>query len=175
MPPKRVADEQGLLVAVLQTLLGIERRLEEVLPLHANNAYDVQFRHGIERHAAETRQHVLNLETALRVLGTDPEALSSPGFEGLEREHACERESLVGAALDELSDLVVLAHTARIEHLEIAEYELAVPAAEILGEADVLELLAANLEDERRMLDEGKAVSHRLTSALALARTRVGA
>ena len=168
-----VADGRDLLLAELQTLLGLERRLEGVLPLWASQAYDVQTRHGIERHAAETRQHVLNLETALRVLGAEPEALPSPGFEGLEDRHARDRESLVNASRDDLSDLVLLAHTARVEHLEIAEYEVAAQTAEILAEGDVVDLLAANLEDERRMLDEGRAVSHRLTSALA--RARVGA
>jgi ferritin-like metal-binding protein YciE len=169
----RVGDERDLLVAALQTLLGIERRLEGVLPVYATQASDVQTRRGLERHADETRQHVLNVETALRVLGAEPEALASAAFEGLERQHALERDSLVSAALSELSDLVLLAYAARIEHLEIAEYEVAAQTAEILGEADVVELLSANLDDERRMLDEGEAVSHRLASALA--RVRVGA
>ena len=169
----RLGDAHDLLVAELQTLLGIERRLEELLPLYAGEAHDVQTRQGIERHAAETRQHVLNLETALRVVGADPEAVSSLGLEGLERQHARERESVVDAALGDLSDLVLLGHAGRLEHLEIAVYESAALKAEILGEEDIVHLVSANLEDERRMLDEGHAVSHRLASALA--RARVGA
>ena len=173
MALRRVGDERDLLVAGLQTLLAIERRLEDVLPFYATQAFDVQARRGFERHAAETRQHVLTVETALRVLGADPEALASAAFEGLERQHGRERESLVSAAPSELSDLVLLTHAARIEHLEIAGYESAAQTTEILGEGDVVELLSANLDDERRMLDEGQAVSHRLASALA--RARVGA
>jgi ferritin-like metal-binding protein YciE len=169
----RLGDVRDLLVAELQTLLGIERRLEELLPLYASHAYDVQARHGIERHATETRQHVLNLETSLRVVGADPEAISSLGLEGLERQHARERASVVDAALGDLSDLVLLGHAGRLERLEIAAYESAAQKAEILGEEDVVDLLSANLEDERRMVDEGQAVSHRLVSALG--RARVGA
>ena len=168
----RLTDQQALFVLRLRTLLGIEERLEQVLPLLAGEVTDVQLRRGLERHLGETRQHVLNLETALRALAQARSVHESIPLQGLEREHADRVADLWPEAPSELHDLVVVETAAHIEHLEIGSYEAAHQQAELLGEEDAAELLYANLEEELAMLDEGKAISHRLGSMLLQARLR---
>ena len=168
----RIADERALLVLELRVLLGVEERLDLVLARLAGECQDVQLRRGLERHRRETAQHALHLETALRVLGENPASLEPPSLEGLEREHAETLAGVPAGTAPEVGDLVVSGSGARIEHYEISSYEAALEKAELLGEEDVGELLHGNLDDERRMLDEGRAVSHRLASTLRRRRAR---
>jgi ferritin-like metal-binding protein YciE len=167
-----ITDERALFVLRLRTLLGIEHRLAHVLPSLAGEATDVQLRHGLERHVAETRRHLLNVETALRSLGEEPSPHASVALQGLERAHAERVAALWSEAPPELHDLVVAETGAHLEHLEIGSYQAAHQQAELLGEEDAAELLHSNLEEERAMLDEGEAVSHRLASTLVHARLR---
>lgn len=167
---RSITDQRALLVLRLRTLLGIERRLAHVLPSLAGEAIDVQLRHGLERHVAETHRHLLNVETALRSLGEEPSAHESVALQGLEREHEVRVAALWSEAPSELHDLVVAETGAHIEHLEIGSYQASHQQAELLGEEDAADLLHANLEEERAMLDEGEAVSHRLASTLVHAR-----
>ncbi len=162
-----VEDLRGLLVLELELLLAVESRLVDLLPQLAEDATDVQLRKGIERHAAETREHARNLETTLLAVGAEPAGGTVPELEDLELRYREELRMVSTAAPAELRDLALAGNGAAIEHLEIAGYESALPKAELLGLEEVVELLQVNLDDERRMLDEGESVSHRLASALA--------
>jgi ferritin-like metal-binding protein YciE len=51
---------------------------------------------------------------------------------------------------------------ARIEHYEIASYEGLIAMAKGMGETKAARLLEGNLDDERSMLRDGKAVARRL-------------
>ncbi|HEX5469364.1 MAG TPA: DUF892 family protein [Gaiellaceae bacterium] len=167
-----VTDQRTLFMLRLEALLGIELRLEQLLPALAEEVADVQLRRGLERHVAETRQHRLNLETAFHVLGEEPSAREPLALQGLERDHAERVASLWAEASWELHDLVVAETGAHIEHLEIGSYEAARQQAELLDAEDAAELLQANLAEELAMLDEGKAISHRLASTLVHERLR---
>jgi ferritin-like metal-binding protein YciE len=162
-----VVDLAGLLVLELEKLLAVEQRLVALLPRLAAEATDVQLQKGIERHAAETREHAKNLEAALRALGAEPGESPTPELQGLELGYRAEVERMSTAAPGELGDLALTRNGAAFEHLEIAGYESALQKAELLGLDAIVELLEGNLDDERRMLDEGESVSHRLASALA--------
>ena len=162
-----VDDLHGFLALELDVLLGVEERLATVLPRLGAAATDVQLRAEIERHAVETGQHSRNVETALRAAGVEPAARPPTALAGLESQYTDELAALSAAASVDLRDLALARHGAMVEHLEIAAYESALQKAELLALDDAVELLEANLDDERRMLDAGKSVSHRLASALA--------
>jgi len=159
----------GLLILELEMLLAVESRLAVLLPRLATDATDAQLRTGIERHAAETDEHAQNLETALRTMGLESAGRQSTALDGLEVRYREELAALP-AAPAQVRDLAVAGHGAVLEHLEIAGYEAALQKADLLALDTMVELLEANLDDERRMLDEGESVSHRLASGLARAR-----
>jgi ferritin-like metal-binding protein YciE len=61
---------------------------------------------------------------------------------------------------------------ARTEHYEIAAYEGLVTMAEAMGEAEVVELLTDNLEQEMTALEKLKTIGKRLAQDGAKQQTR---
>ena len=85
------------------------------------------------------------------------------GFKGLKREHA----KLKGESSSELADLVAVGAAARTESYEIAAYEVLRRVAKGLGEEKAVELLDANLKDEKETLRKVEKIATRLSNEIS--------
>jgi ferritin-like metal-binding protein YciE len=125
---------------------------------------DDEFRNGLEEHLKQTRQHVANVERVFASLDEEPEVEPCLGFEGLKKEH----EKMVDETVSTLIDLVDLGAAARTESYEIAAYEaLRRRMAKGLGEDQAVDLLDANLKDEKETLREVERIATRLSKESA--------
>jgi len=156
-----ITSPRELFLHELGDILYVERALaDETLPKLIAEVNDEEFRSGLEKHLEQTRKHVANVESVFEALGEEPETEPCLGFEGLKKEH----DKMVEESSDALIDLVDVGAAARTECYEIAAYESLRRMAKGLGESKAVELLDANLKDEKETLREVEKIATRLSN-----------
>ena len=159
-----ITTPRELFLHELGDILYVERELvAEALPKLISEVQDDEFRNGLEEHLKQTRQHVANVERVFASLDEEPEVEPCLGFEGLKKEH----EKMVDETVSTLIDLVDLGAAARTESYEIAAYEALRRMAKGLGEDQAVELLDANLKDEKETLRQVERIATRLSKESA--------
>jgi ferritin-like metal-binding protein YciE len=159
-----ITTPRELFLHELGDILYVERALaDEALPKLIGEVHDEEFRTGLEKHLKQTQQHVANVESVFESLDEEPKVEPCIGFDGLKREH----EKMVGETASALIDLVDVGAAARTENYEIAAYESLRRMAKGLGEDKAVELLDANLKDEKETLREVEKIATRLSNEIA--------
>lgn len=159
-----IATPRDLFLHELGDILYVERALvNEALPQLIDEVQDEELRQALESHLEETRTHVKNVEKVFAVFGETPTVEPCIGFEGLKKEHA----KLVSESSSDLIDMVDLGAAARTENYEIAAYEGLRRMAKAMGEDDAVELLDANLAQEKEALRLVEKISTRVSNESA--------
>lgn len=159
-----IATPRDLFLHELGDILYVERALvDEALPQLIDEVQDEELRQALESHLEETRTHVKNVEKVFEVFGETPTVEPCIGFEGLKKEHA----KLVSESSSDLIDMVDLGAAARTENYEIAAYEGLRRMAKAMGEDDAVELLDANLAQEKEALRLVEKISTRVSNESA--------
>ena len=160
MSSTQMSDPRDLFLHELGDVLYAEQTLVKVLPKLQEEASDEELAQGFGEHLEETRQHVKNVQQAFEELGETAKAEKCPGIEGLKKEHD-EFVANESPSPDVLNAFLTGAG-ARTEHYEIAAYEGLVTMAQAMGEDKVVELLTANLEQEKKALQKIQTIGKRL-------------
>lgn len=105
-------------------------------------------RKAVSHHQTETRQQIRNIEKVFSQLGEEPEQTSCHAAEGLKEEHNSLKEEDPSPEVLELGNL---AGASKTEHYEIASYTMLVQMARDLDEREAVDLLKANLVQEKEM------------------------
>ena len=156
-----IQDPRQLFLHELGDILYVERALaDEALPMLIEEVEDPEFKSGLQKHLRQTRRHVVNVEKVFEILGETPHQEECIAFEGLKKEH----EELSKESASSLIDLVDLGAAARTENYEIAAYEGLRRMAKGLGRDDAVELLDANLADEKEALREVEKIATRISN-----------
>jgi ferritin-like metal-binding protein YciE len=164
----QITNPRELFLHELGDILYVERALaNEVLPKLISEVQDTEFKEALEQHLEQTRGHMTNLKKVFEELGEAPHAEECIGFEGLKAEH----DKLVEESSPDLIDSVDLGAAARTENYEIAAYEGLRRMAKAMGEDRAVDLLDANLKEEKEALRLVEKISTRVSneSAKALA------
>lgn len=164
MAATKLTDPRELLVHDLRSMLRVEKQLAKALPRMQKAAIDEELSERIATHIDETKRQIENLEQAFKELGARPRQGQAAGIDALEQEFK-ESTRSVGK---ELSDVVTLGVSARVEHYEIGAYENLIEIARALGERKVAQLLRDNLKEEKEMLRDGQKVAKRLGKEAAV-------
>ena len=111
----------------------------------AEAATDGDLVETFNRHLSETENHVGNLEQVFDVLGHKPSKIDVEAIRGLiaDAEWAIDQDSEKAVL-----DAMLIAAALYIEHYEIAGYTTATNWANLLGYAEIEDLLAENLTEE---------------------------
>jgi ferritin-like metal-binding protein YciE len=156
-----ITSPKELFLHELGDILYVERALaEKTLPKLIDEVQDAEFKSGLQKHLEQTRKHVENVEQVFRSLDQEPKAETCIGFEGLKKEH----EKMIEESSPSLVDLVDLGAAARTENYEIAAYESLRRMAKALGEDQAVDLLDANLQDEKETLREVEKIATRVSN-----------
>jgi ferritin-like metal-binding protein YciE len=159
-----ITTPRELFLHELGDILYVERALaDEALPKLIGEVQDAEFRTGLEKHLKQTQRHVANVESVFESLDEVPEVEPCVGFNGLKQEH----EKMVVETASALIDLVDVGAAARTESYEIAAYESLRRMAKGLGEEKAVQLLDANLKDEKETLREVEKIATRLSNEIA--------
>ena len=141
-----------------------ETLADKTLPKLIGEVQDAEFKQGLEKHLARDASACERTSSrSSSSLGEEPKAEPCLGFEGLKKEHA----KLIEETSTSLVDLVDLGAAARTENYEIAAYEALRRMAKGLGEEKAVELLDANLQQEKEALREVEKIATRISNESA--------
>src|SRR5215472_10409341 len=137
---------QQLYVEQLKDLYNAETQLVKALPKMAKAAKSEALREGFEQHLEQTRGHVQRLEQIFEAMNESPKGRKCAGMQGLVKEG---EEVLDENSDSEALDAGLIAAAQRVEHYEIAGYGSVRTFAELLGEAEAVDLLQQTLSEEK--------------------------
>jgi ferritin-like metal-binding protein YciE len=151
-----VSNPRDLLLAQLSELLWIERTLfASVLPSVHDDAQSPELQQALTAHRAETREHCVRLEEAIRSCGAEPASARSASLEAMAAQHEEEAKAIVNRTL---RDVFHCAGVARTEHFELAAYDAAIR----LADRDCARLLQRNRDEDEQALKEIEKLAARL-------------
>ncbi len=139
---------EALLVRHLQDLLDAEAQLVKALPKIAAAANAQPLKVAIEKHLAETEQHVQRLHEVFALVGVSAEAQRCKGMAGLLAEGDETIEEGADSGDDASADLALIAAAQKVEHYEISAYGTARTLAAQLALPLVAQLLSKTLAEE---------------------------
>jgi ferritin-like metal-binding protein YciE len=155
-----LANPRDLLLQQLSELLWIERTLfAEVLPALHDDAHAPELQQALTAHRAQTREHCVRLEAAIRALGAEPAAASSQALAATAEQHEREAPALTDRRL---RDVFHCAGAMRTEHLELAAYDAAI----LLADGECRALLERNREEDADALREIERLATALRQSL---------
>ena len=156
-----ITTPRELFLHELGDILYVERKLaDETLPKLISEVRDDEFKAALEDHLDQTRGHVTNVEQVFDELGEEAAAEKCLGFEGLKAEH----DKMLEETSSDLIDSVDLGAAARTENYEIAAYEGLRRMAKALGEDKAVDLLDANLAQEKEALRLVEKIATRVSN-----------
>jgi ferritin-like metal-binding protein YciE len=159
-----ITTPRELFLHELGDILYVEQQLaEKTLPMLIEEVRDSEFRDALDEHLTQTKTHVTNVEQVFELLGEEPKPEQCIGFEGLKSEH----DKMVEESAAELIDSVDLGAAARTENYEIAAYEGLRRMAKAMGEEEAVDLLDANLADEKETLRVVERIATRISNESA--------
>jgi ferritin-like metal-binding protein YciE len=155
-----LSEPRQLFLHRLGDVLAAEKTIVQMLPRLQQQARDEKLSQGFKKHLDQSRKHVENVEKVFREFGAQPEVRSSPGIEGIRREH----DQSVGDVSPQMADLFAAGAATTGEHYEIARYEGLITMAKALGKPQAARLLETNMKQDQKMLTETKAIVRRLAN-----------
>lgn len=139
-------NEQAFLKQ-LQALWSAEKMLTEAMPLLIKKAGNLGLQKNLAMHLAETDQHKVAIEAICKQLGYAHEGEENGDLKKiLEEGQRMMDEATGGEALD----AAIITGAIKVEHYEIAQYQIAGDAAEALGYEGIAKRLRLTLEEERQ-------------------------
>src|SRR5690606_36481640 len=104
----------------LKDLYWAEKHLTKALPKMRKAATSMELQEAIDKHLAQTEEHVERIETVFEMLGRTAQAKKCDAMEGLIKEG----ESIVEETEDGsmTHDVGIIAAAQKMEHYEIASY-----------------------------------------------------
>lgn len=136
---------EKLFVNELKDLYSAENQITKALPKMAKAATSNELRAAFESHLKETEGQVQRLERIFEILGKAPGGKSCKGMKGVLEEGS---EVLEETEEGEVRDAAMISAAQRVEHYEMAGYGAVRAYAELLGQAEIAQLLQQTLEEE---------------------------
>jgi ferritin-like metal-binding protein YciE len=151
---KDIKTMNDLFLHTLQDIYYAEQQIVKNLPDMVKKASDAQLKSGFETHLRENETQVKRLEQVFQKLGVQAKGVDCPAIDGILKE-----AKEVPGEVDDKSvlDAALIAAGQAVEHYEMTRYGTLIAWAQQLGKNDVVNLLQANLEEE-------KATDKKLTS-----------
>jgi len=158
--PERLTTPEEIFSFKLGAALTMEKTILGMLEDLEQNAQREELKELFSEHAAETTQHVANIEKSFALLGEEAKPSPCPAIDGLKEEGT----SAIAMTDNSIVDAVLLAGAGETEHHEIGVYETLVTNAEARGAADVAELLKQNLQQEQAALEKVKTMGKKIST-----------
>jgi ferritin-like metal-binding protein YciE len=142
-----IASLKDLFIHQLKDIYFAERRLVDELPKMSAMANGPELRDAFDRHLAETKQHVEQLQRVFALIKVPPAGEKCDALEGILKES----ESLLVQIDDGATrDVALLASAQAVEHYEINRYGTLITWAEDLGFGEAAKVLRENMKQEKQ-------------------------
>jgi ferritin-like metal-binding protein YciE len=130
----------------LKDIYWAEKALIKAIPKMIKNATSEELIEALENHLAETEEQVKRAEQVFELLGKKATAKKCEAMAGLIKEA---EEIMEECETGAICDAGIISAAQKVEHYEIATYGTLRQFAETLGLDDAVELLQANLDEEK--------------------------
>lgn len=162
--PDKLVNPRDLLLQQLSELLWIERKLFfEIIPAVHDGAHAPELQQALTAHRTETRTHCVRIEDAVRSIGAEPAAASSPPLDDMKKQHEEHAQQITHRVL---RDVFHCAGVVRTEHYELACYDPAIRLARELGHKECVRLLEQNRDEDADALKKIEKLAAKLQDGL---------
>ena len=132
----------------LKDIYWAEKVLTKTLPKMVKNASSPELVNSLKNQLSETHEHVSRLEKIFETTGIAPIAKKCDAMQGILKEtNGLIKETDIGA----VRDAGLIAADQKVKHYEITTYGTLHAFAKTLGEEKAANLLAMNLDEEKKM------------------------
>jgi ferritin-like metal-binding protein YciE len=141
-----VKTMEDLFVDTLKDIYYAEKHILKALPAMIKKAGRKQLKEALETHRKETEGQVDRLERVFKLMDVPARGKKCDAIEGIIAEA---KEHMEDIEDPEVLDAGMIGSAQAVEHYEITRYGTLIAWAKQLGRDDAIELLAANLEEEK--------------------------
>jgi ferritin-like metal-binding protein YciE len=143
---KKTKELQDLFHDTLKDIYFAEKKILTALPKMAKAAQNEDLKAAFEKHEAETEEQVSRLEQVFKLIDEKPQGKNCPAIVGIiEEGQEIIKEYKGSPALD----AGLLSAAQSVEHYEITRYGTLSTWASELGLNEAVELIEANLSEEK--------------------------
>ena len=140
-------EMKKLMVEQLRDAYSAEKQALRAMPRMMKKATSQSLRDALQMHVEQTEGQIERLEKALELMGSKPGRKVCEGMRGIIEEGQSELEDHDKGPL---MDVLITAAQQRVEHYEIASYGTMAALAKAAGQAEVAQLLAQTLQEEKQ-------------------------
>jgi ferritin-like metal-binding protein YciE len=144
--PMTVKTMEDLFVETLKDIYYAEKHILKALPGMVKKAGAKQLKDALETHRKETENQVDRLEQVFKLFDVSPRGKKCEAIEGIIAEA---KEHMEDIEDPEVLDAGMIGAAQAVEHYEITRYGTLIAWAKQLGKDDAIELLQANLDEEK--------------------------
>ena len=137
---------EDLFVETLKDIYYAEKHILKALPGMVKKAGSKKLKEALEGHRRETEGQVDRLDQVFRLFDLSPRGKKCQAIEGIIAEA---KEHMEDIEDPEVLDAGMIGSAQAVEHYEITRYGTLIAWAKQLGRDDAIELLEANLEQEK--------------------------
>jgi ferritin-like metal-binding protein YciE len=141
-----VKTMEDLFVETLKDIYYAEKHILKALPGMVKKAGSKKLKEALEGHRRETEGQVDRLDQVFRLFDLSPRGKKCQAIEGIIAEA---KEHMEDIEDPEVLDAGMIGSAQAVEHYEITRYGTLIAWAKQLGRDDAIELLEANLEQEK--------------------------
>jgi ferritin-like metal-binding protein YciE len=152
-----------LLTDQLRDLYDAEKQLTKALPKLAKAADDEELAQCFRDHVGETQGQAQRIEQIFESLGMKARGKPCEAMKGL----IAEGQEVMSELSPPLLDIGLVAAGRRVEHYEMAGYEMLILGAQASRQTDAVELLKATLKEENETDKRLAAIGKRLLKEAA--------
>jgi len=143
---KDIKTLDDLFVHTLRDIYYAEQQIAKNLPDMVEKATEQSLKTGFQTHLAETKNQITRLEQVFKMHGVEAKGVDCPAIDGILKE----AKEVAGEVDDKtVLDAALIAAAQAVEHYEITRYGTLIAWAKQLDRGDAIELLEANLEEEK--------------------------
>jgi ferritin-like metal-binding protein YciE len=142
----------------LRDLYDAEKQLTKALPRMAKAAGDEELSQAFRDHLAETQGQAQRIEEIFQSLGMKARGKPCEAMTGL----IAEGRKVIDELDEPIRDIALVAAGRRVEHYEMAAYEMLVAVTQASRQADAMELLKETLKEETEADKRLAAIAKRL-------------
>ncbi|MFM9849126.1 MAG: ferritin-like domain-containing protein [Hyphomicrobiaceae bacterium] len=141
-----VRTMEDLFVETLKDIYYAEKKILKALPAMVKKAGDKKLKDALETHRQETEGQVDRLEKVFKSMDVPARGKKCEAIEGIIAEA---KEHMQDIKDPEVLDAGMIGSAQAVEHYEITRYGTLIAWAKQLDRGDAIELLEANLEEEK--------------------------
>lgn len=142
-----VKTMEDLFVETLKDMYYAEKHILKALPTMARKADSKELKEAFEHHRKETEGQVERLNQVFKMFDLAPRGKKCEAMEGILGEA---KEHMEDIEDPEVLDAGMIGAAQAVEHYEITRYGTLIAWAKQLGREDAIDLLEANLEEEKK-------------------------